>query len=74
MDCVGKKWTHNWLNARKAARAKETLSIGNSVYSITFDSKDMLDKPPPFGAKYDFFLEDSVDCPEYLVHFDVFTK
>lgn len=47
--------------------------FGNKIYEIKllFD----LDEPPPlFGAKYDFHLEEVVDCPEFLVHFPTLVK
>ncbi|XP_075212734.1 RNA guanine-7 methyltransferase [Lycorma delicatula] len=47
--------------------ASESLSFGNDVYRITFDSEK---KPYAlFGGKYDFHLEGVVNCPEFLVHF-----
>ncbi|KFM66263.1 mRNA cap guanine-N7 methyltransferase, partial [Stegodyphus mimosarum] len=49
----------------------EDLSFGNDVYSVTFPSKE---RPPLFGAKYDFHLEGVVDCPEFLVYFPAFVK
>ncbi|GAB6032566.1 hypothetical protein CHUAL_011457 [Chamberlinius hualienensis] len=48
------------------------LSFGNDVYSITFHSN--YDSLPLFGAKYDFHLEDVVDCPEFLVYFPLLEK
>ena len=47
-------------------------SVGNSVYSVTFENQELLKKPskiPLFGAQYRFHLEGVVDCPEFLVHF-----
>lgn len=35
---------------------------------MSFDSKD---KFPLFGCKYDFHLEGAVDCPEFLVNFEM---
>jgi mRNA (guanine-N7-)-methyltransferase len=50
----------------------EDLSFGNSVYKITFEERH---KRPVFGHRYFFFLEDAVeDVPEYVVHWDSFTK
>jgi len=43
-------------------------TFGNSIYNIRFD--DGVDRRQPlFGAKYNFHLQDVVDCPEFLVHF-----
>jgi mRNA (guanine-N7-)-methyltransferase len=47
------------------------LTFGNSKYSIRFDKK-FSENSNPFGIKYEFHLEDAVDCPEWLVRFDVF--
>ncbi|XP_014471732.1 PREDICTED: mRNA cap guanine-N7 methyltransferase isoform X2 [Dinoponera quadriceps] len=46
--------------------------FGNDVYSIEF----LCDKerPPLFGAKYNFHLEGVVDCPEFLVHLPTLRK
>ncbi|XP_013201244.2 mRNA cap guanine-N7 methyltransferase [Amyelois transitella] len=35
---------------------------------------DIANGYPLFGAKYDFHLEGVVDCPEFLVNFDLLTK
>ncbi|XP_058729611.1 mRNA cap guanine-N7 methyltransferase 1-like [Vicia villosa] len=59
----------------KKLREAEGLTFGNSVYWIRFD-KEFSDKKfkssSPFGTKYTFHLEDAVDCPEWIVPFDVF--
>ncbi|XP_032530050.2 mRNA cap guanine-N7 methyltransferase [Danaus plexippus] len=49
-------------------------SFENRICNIKlmFDSEK--DGFPLFGAKYDFHLEGVVDCPEFLVYFDMFTK
>ena len=58
------------------ARVREanSNSVGNSVYSVSFD-QEMLDRHnsgetplPLFGTKYMFHLEGVVDCPEFLVN------
>lgn len=57
----------------KRSRAADSAEFGNDIYQIKlqFDTA----KPPPlFGAKYDFHLEEVVDCPEFLVHFPTFVK
>ncbi|KAF5331166.1 hypothetical protein D9619_005979 [Psilocybe cf. subviscida] len=49
----------------------EELSFGNSVYKITFESRER----PMFGHKYWFFLQDAVEnVPEYVVHWDNFVQ
>ncbi|GKU99569.1 hypothetical protein SLE2022_263330 [Rubroshorea leprosula] len=59
----------------KKLRQAEGLAFGNSVYWIRFD-EEFLDKKfkssSPFGIKYKFHLEDAVDCPEWIVPFNVF--
>ncbi|XP_046910899.2 RNA guanine-7 methyltransferase [Dermatophagoides farinae] len=57
-------------------RLKEcgTNQFGNDVYSIKFDkSYDEMTAAgiSLFGAKYDFHLEEVVDCPEFLVYFPI---
>lgn len=53
-------------------RKAGSLLFGNDVYKIQFqcDSKNI----PLFGAKYDFYLEGVVNCPEFLVYFPVLIK
>lgn len=50
---------------------------GNEVYSIRFDKtyEEMIrDGIPLFGAKYDFLLDEVVNCPEFLVYFPAFEE
>jgi mRNA (guanine-N7-)-methyltransferase len=55
----------NWII--KKLRNSASLSFGNNIYEITFDSKDT--HSPIFGHKYSFSLEDAIDgCPEFLIH------
>lgn len=46
--------------------------FGNDVYQIVFTGN--YQKPPLFGAKYNFHLDGVVDCPEFLVHFPTLVK
>ncbi|XP_053601376.1 mRNA cap guanine-N7 methyltransferase [Plodia interpunctella] len=48
-------------------------SFKNRILNIKllFDTKNGF---PLFGAKYDFHLEGVVDCPEFLVNFDLLVK
>jgi mRNA (guanine-N7-)-methyltransferase len=49
-----------------------SLSFGNSVYSIKFESRE---SSPLFGHRYSFFLQDAVeDVPEYVVRWDHFVQ
>lgn len=53
-------------------RASDELMFGNEVYSIRFDSRHeskLFPSSRPYGIKYDFHLQDAVDCPEWLVPF-----
>uniref|UniRef100_A0A0K8RDU5 mRNA cap guanine-N(7) methyltransferase n=1 Tax=Ixodes ricinus TaxID=34613 RepID=A0A0K8RDU5_IXORI len=53
----------------RRVREAPGLKFGNDVFSVEFlGSKDTL---PLFGAKYNCHLEGVVDCPEFLVNFDV---
>uniref|UniRef100_A0A1D1XMZ0 mRNA cap guanine-N(7) methyltransferase n=1 Tax=Anthurium amnicola TaxID=1678845 RepID=A0A1D1XMZ0_9ARAE len=59
----------------KKLREAESLKFGNGVYWICFDEiyTEKKFKPScPFGIKYQFHLEDAVDCPEWIVPFHVF--
>lgn len=56
----------------KRQRLSGSEKIENDIYSIKFQC-DMVDIPL-FGAKYDFYLEGVVNCPEFLVHFPTFVK
>ncbi|KAM3964812.1 RNA guanine-7 methyltransferase [Aphomia sociella] len=55
------------------SRAKKSPdgAFGNRIYNIKllFDTEKGY---PLFGAKYDFHLEGVVDCPEFLVNFELF--
>jgi len=50
----------------------ENRKFGNSVFNVEFPEATPLNPPPLFGAKYNFHLEEVVDCPEFLVHFATF--
>lgn len=47
--------------------------FGNDIYTVEFSSIDK-EKPPLFGAKYDFQLEGVVNCPEFLVYPPILCK
>lgn len=65
--------TVNALELVRRLRASDDMSFGNDVYKVTFkvDSKEDL---PLFGAEYDFQLEGVVNCPEFLMYFQVVEK
>ncbi|XP_012286817.1 mRNA cap guanine-N7 methyltransferase isoform X2 [Orussus abietinus] len=54
-------------------RKTEGNKFGNDIYSVEF-LDDNKEKPPLFGAKYNFHLEGVVDCPEFLVHLPTLRK
>uniref|UniRef100_A0A182YM53 mRNA cap guanine-N(7) methyltransferase n=2 Tax=Anopheles stephensi TaxID=30069 RepID=A0A182YM53_ANOST len=56
----------------KRQRRAMSDTFGNDIYRIQFLCDT--DNPPLFGAKYNFQLDDVVDCPEFLVHFPTFEK
>ncbi|XP_057494580.1 mRNA cap guanine-N7 methyltransferase 1 [Actinidia eriantha] len=59
----------------KRLREAEGLVFGNSVYWVRFDeefSEKKFKSSSPFGIKYQFHLEDAVDCPEWIVPFHIF--
>lgn len=55
------------------AKKSPNYSFGNRIFNIKllFDPKDGY---PLFGAKYDFQLQEVVNCPEFLVNFELFEK
>jgi len=61
--------TPNAYELVRRLKDSEELSFGNDIYRVTFPSKEDL---PLFGCKYDFHLEGVVDCPEFLVNFEMF--
>lgn len=53
----------------------ETLEAGNSVYRITFDSREPFEQGQVFGVRYRFFLFDAVDdVPEFVVFWEPFVE
>ncbi|XP_068423117.1 mRNA cap guanine-N7 methyltransferase [Clinocottus analis] len=53
----------------KRLEASESLSFGNEVFKVSFESKGFY---PLFGCQYHFSLEDVVNVPESLVYFPLF--
>ncbi|XP_037790236.1 mRNA cap guanine-N7 methyltransferase-like isoform X2 [Penaeus monodon] len=47
--------------------SEDGLSFGNEVYQIKFP-EDRPATPLLFGDRYNFYLQDVVDCPEFLIH------
>lgn len=55
----------------------DTDSFGNDIYNIKFHLDERTaDKNnfPLFGVKFDFQLDNVVECPEFLINFDALTK
>lgn len=55
--------TVNSLELRKRLDDSDCNSFGNSVYSVSFSSKDDFED---FGHTYNFHLDGVVDCPEFV--------
>lgn len=53
----------------KRLEASDSLSFGNEVFKVSFQSKGFY---PQFGCQYHFSLEDVVNVPEFLVYFPLF--
>ncbi|XP_041823256.1 mRNA cap guanine-N7 methyltransferase [Melanotaenia boesemani] len=53
----------------KRLEASDSLSFGNEVFNVSFQSKGSY---PLFGCQYHFSLEGVVDVPEFLVYFPLF--
>lgn len=55
------------------SKKSQSGSFGNRIFNIKllFDPEEGY---PLFGGKYDFHLEGVVDCPEFLVNFELFLK
>ena len=56
---------------RRQRKANDT-KFGNSIFELKLQFEPNC--PPLFGAKYDFHIEEVVDCSEFLVHFPTFVK
>uniref|UniRef100_A0A182PN07 mRNA cap guanine-N(7) methyltransferase n=1 Tax=Anopheles epiroticus TaxID=199890 RepID=A0A182PN07_9DIPT len=56
----------------KRQRIAMSDTFGNDIYNIQFLCDT--DNPPLFGAKYNFQLDEVVNCPEFLVHFPTLEK
>ncbi|KAM9838760.1 mRNA cap guanine-N(7) methyltransferase isoform 1-T3 [Aulostomus maculatus] len=50
----------------KRLEASDSLSFGNEVFNVTFQSRGVY---PLFGCQYHFSLEEVVNVPEFLVYF-----
>ncbi|XP_029370780.1 mRNA cap guanine-N(7) methyltransferase isoform X1 [Echeneis naucrates] len=53
----------------KRLEASDSLSFGNEVFKVSFQSKGSYSL---FGCQYHFSLEDVVNVPEFLVYFPLF--
>ena len=61
---------------RKRLRKSESgRRVENELYHMRFEmDAEMAAKLPMVGARYHFYLEDVVDCPEYLIHLPFLTR
>ncbi|CAN3363166.1 mRNA cap guanine-N(7) methyltransferase [Diutina catenulata] len=53
--------------------SRDKVRFGNEIYSVTFEKPPPVDGVfrPPFGHRYDYYLQDAVDgVPEYVVPFE----
>ncbi|KAK9424173.1 putative mRNA capping enzyme-domain-containing protein [Seiridium unicorne] len=60
---------------REEGEAEKTAEWGNSLYRVRFPGKTPADGifRPPFGWKYNFFLDEAVEeVPEYVVPWEAF--
>lgn len=58
----------------KRASISENNEFSNRVYNIKLLFNPDDDGYPLFGGKYHFHLDGVVDCPEFLVNFELFVK
>ena len=71
----------NVLVQKWRSKPPNNHQFGNSKYRVTFkcDEDNMKKKKinfekPPYAIRYMFNLNDAVDCPEYILHFDNFVE
>lgn len=64
--------TTNSYEIVKRLRESKENAFGNELYNIKF-YKQNKDEFPLFGDKFDFQLDNVVECPEYLINFDCLT-
>ena len=57
----------------KRLRASDTNSFGNDLYRIDFNELDKHNLPL-FGAKFNFQLDEVVECPEFLLNFEALVE
>jgi mRNA (guanine-N7-)-methyltransferase len=63
--------TTNSLELVRRLRASDDYSFVNDIYKISFVNLNDKKNIPIFGAKFDFHLDDVVECPEYVLDFRV---
>ncbi|ORX42933.1 mRNA capping enzyme, large subunit [Hesseltinella vesiculosa] len=68
----------NMLVKRLRAQPDDVFAFGNEFYWIDFTNAglqpDKTGFESPYGTNYMFHLEDAVDCPEPLVHWETFER
>lgn len=60
--------TVNAFELVKRLKQSPDNSFGNALYKVTFPADQSKDDIALFGSKYDFYLEGSVNCPEFVVY------
>ena len=55
-------------------KKSETDSFGNDIYNIKFHVDKRTALKDWFGVKFDFRLDNVVECPEFLISFDALVK
>ncbi len=68
---IGTTTDSNELVAR--LKKSDTNSFGNEVYNIKFSDQDKTNFPL-FGLKFDFQLDNVVECPEFLINFKILVE
>lgn len=65
------------LELRKFLRLGKDAIFQNEVCRISYADKSLNiieERPPLFGAEFNFELDDVVNCPEYLAYFPLLRK
>jgi len=66
--------TTNDFELIKRLRNAKDFSFGNEIYNIKFLNLDDKHQIDLFGVKFDFQLDNVVECPEYLLNFEAFKR
>jgi mRNA (guanine-N7-)-methyltransferase len=66
--------TTNDFELIKRLRKSDDFSFGNEIYNIKFLNLDDKNHIDLFGVKFDFQLDNVVECPEFLLNFEAFKR